>query len=351
MSRLTIITIIIVFLHAPSNGESIYSMRQQAIDTTTHRFVVSPSLHSEIIDSVSNVYCSSIAISWNSLQENIFKGPVLLEKNISWVDFLNRESKNKSISKEYFSVFSGFGSDNVLSKFRQDVLNRFGYHYNPQISISNSSIYSFSFMKKKLVFESDLGELESENLRFNGEANIAWFGFYSGWDDNHGAVNIHDYKSDDDFILQIEAEGGDDEIYFAKIKPAATLLETYLEVIKRVHRGSLSQLTIKDEVKIPYLNFQLKKEFEEIEGVKILNEKYKKYTFDKIIQIIDFDLNETGISVESLTEVHAVFGGRQKVIPRKLIFDKPFLIIMKEKSLNAPYLLLWIGNNEFMRRK
>src|SRR5687768_6206700 len=107
MSRLTFVTIIILFFHASSNGENIYSLRQQAgIDTTKHRFIVSPSLHSEIIDSISNVYCSSLAISWHSLQENIFKGPILLEKNISWVDFLNRESKNKSISQEYFSVVS-----------------------------------------------------------------------------------------------------------------------------------------------------------------------------------------------------------------------------------------------------
>jgi hypothetical protein len=96
---------------------------------------------------------------------------------------------------------------------------------------------------------------------------------------------------------------------------------------------------------------QIEKEFDEILGAKILNPGFKKYSFQKAIQIIDFNLNETGISVESITEVNAVFGLPKKVEPRELNFDKPFLIIMKEKGSHLPYFLMWVGNHELMSRK
>lgn len=351
-SRLVLIVILTLSIYTPSNGARNYGLDKSIeIDTVGKGIVVHPSLNGLIIDSLTNIYCSSLQIAWRSLQKNIFKGPILLDRKIPWVDFLNRDTSSNSLSKEFFSVKSGFGRDSVLEEFQKDLLTRFGYEYRPEIAISDYGIYSFSFIRKELKFETQLLELIHENLNFNSKAEVTCFGAYSGWPVNTNSARIHDYLSEDDFILQLEVNGELDEIYFAKIKPQITLLETYKNVVKRVTNNNFSLLSMKDEIKIPYLNFMVKKEFYDIKNARILNEGYRKYIFDKVIQMIDFDLNESGISVESITEIDAVFGGPEQVEPRKLIFDKSFFIIMKEKESNDPYLLLWIGNEKFMRGK
>lgn len=37
--------------------------------------------------------------------------------------------------------------------------------------------------------------------------------------------------------------------------------------------------------------------------------------------------------------------------PKKLIFDKPFLLYMKEKDSNKPYFAMWVDNSEIMLNK
>jgi hypothetical protein len=352
MGRLVIIVLLISFVYTHSDGAKDYGFNRSGVrDTLGKGFIVHPSLNGHIIHSMTNVYCSSLQIAWTSLRENVFKGNILIDKRIPWVDFLNRDTTGNTLGKDFFSVKSGFGRDNVLQEFQKDLLTRFGYEYRPEIAISNYSIYSFSFIRKKLKFENQFLELMHENLKFNKKATVTYFGAYAGWPVNPNSARIHDYISEDDFILQLEVDGGLDEIYLAKIKPQVTLLETYHNVFERIAKNHLSLLSIKDEIKIPYLNFKVKNQFYDIKSTRILNKGYNGFIFDKVVQIIDFDLNESGISVESITEIDAVFGGPEQVVPRKLIFDKPFFIIMKEKISKNPYLLLWIGNDEFMRSK
>ena len=36
--------------------------------------------------------------------------------------------------------------------------------------------------------------------------------------------------------------------------------------------------------------------------------------------------------------------------PRRFVFDKPFLLYLKESQADEPYLVMWIANAEFMER-
>lgn len=304
------------------------------------------------MDSVNTVYCSSFEIAWQSLRDNVFRQPIVLDRDYEWVNTLNAKPVNHSLSKEYYSAFSGFSKDEVAKKFSEDLLKRFLYDYTPQ-AFSPNDICAFSFIKKQVDFFSDFYEIKSRDLVFNEKTNVRFFGLDRPWDNPtyNQKIRIHDYNSTDDFIIQIVAKNENDEVYLAKVLPEKSLYDTYKKVMNRVAVDKVTYLEERDKLGIPYLKFQINNEFNEINGAKILNKGFEKFRFAKALQIIDFDLTEGGISVESIVEINAVFGIPRNYAPRVLNFDRSFLIIMKEKQAAVPYFLMWVGNTELMKKK
>ena len=156
-------------------------------------------------------------------------------------------------------------------------------------------------------------------------------------------VILFDYKNDNDFIIKTEVEENNDEVYFAKVIPNSTLIETYQNVIKRIKRNNITKLDTNDIIGIPYVNFNIRKNFDYLSG-RILNSKEE--TIDQAIQDVDFDLNETGIT---LTSSVAITRSAIEIKGKRLLFNKPFLIILKQKYSKYPYFLLWIENSELMK--
>jgi hypothetical protein len=353
-SKIIIAVLLCVFTTVKGNylDDQIVSAVYETVDTTSRSTFVSPVSNVILVDSINTVYCSSFEIAWQSLRDNVFKQPIVLDKNFQWVNVLNEKSVTKSLGKEYYSAFSGFGKDQIAKKFREDLRKRFDFDYKLG-PFSPFGICAFSFIKKKIDFYSDLYSIESRNLIFNDKSKVKFFGLNGGWPNPkyNEKIRIHDYNNTDDFIVQIVAENDIDEVYFAKVRPEETLHDTYINVMNRVSVDKVTFLGEKDQLGIPYLKFRVNKEFNEIRAAKILNKGFDKFHFEKALQVIDFDLDEGGVSVESVVELDAVFGIPKKFEPRVLNFDEAFLIILKEKGTTDPYFLMWVGNTEFMEKK
>ena len=227
--------------------------------------------------------------------------------------------------------------------------SRFNKTYSLPCEINETDLVTFSFFRKLVNFYSPLNDEFDKNeiLRFKNK-KVDFFGLKYGWTGTvlKEKLRLHDYISDDDFIIQIVTKDNMDEIYLAKVDPKETLELTYNIVIKRVNLNNISYLEKFDQVRIPYINLNTSKHFKEIEGKRILNENFNTYSFRQAVQLIDFNLNERGISLESIAyaDAYEAFTSAQK----KLIFDKPFLLIMKQKDNELPYFLMWISNTELM---
>jgi len=314
--------------------------------------IIIPHKNLEIQNNKNIIYCSSFEISWNKIRDEILKSPVLLDKHVAWVDYLNKLPKNNSISSDYISAIVGFVKDDILSKIQSELKEKFNFHYNPDYELNETDILSVAYLKKEIKFYKALNEdFGDEKLLFNGTTDVDFFGVSHGTEDPtyKSKLRVHDYINKDDFIFEIETKSNKDEVYFAKISPELTLEETYQKVIERINKNNLEFLGHDEEVRIPYIKFFIKKEFNEVEGAKILNEDFNNYFIGRAIQIINFDLNESGITVESIAETYSSLCYIRE--PKKLIFDKPFLIIIKEKEKEEPYFLMWINNTELMSIK
>jgi len=70
-------------------------------------------------------------------------------------------------------------------------------------------------------------------------------------------------------------------------------------------------------------------------------------SIDKAFQEIRFLLNKKGAEVKSEARIIFKDGGHE----RSFIFDKSFLIYLKEKKGKYPYLAIWIDNCELLVNK
>jgi hypothetical protein len=348
-SRVLIPILFCVFMTLKGNAvaRQILSVRRGSGDST----IVTPVANIGMTESVNIIYCASFEIAWQSLRDSVFREPIILDKNFQWVNTLNESRVNRSIGREYVSAFSGFGRDRIDQRFKDDLLARFSVEYNAE-SFLPSDIYAFSFIRKQVDFYFTLYPIDSRDLLFNNKTKIKFFGLNAGRISlaYRKKIKIHDYRNADDFVVQVVARDERDEVYLAKVSPGKTLYDTYKNVMRKVAADNITFLEEKDQLGIPYIKFRTTKEFDEIKEAKIMNKGFGKFRFAKALQIIDFDLNETGVSVESSAEIDAVFGIPRKFEPRALNFDRPFLIIMKEKDADDPYLLLWIANADLMEK-
>ena len=62
-----------------------------------------------------------------------------------------------------------------------------------------------------------------------------------------------------------------------------------------------------------------------------------------------FELDGTGAGIKSKSETTVVNPAVQYA-PKWLVFDKPFLVCLRKKGSEAPYLAMWIANAELMQK-
>jgi hypothetical protein len=83
-----------------------------------------------------------------------------------------------------------------------------------------------------------------------------------------------------------------------------------------------------------------------LESRFLTNPKWSKIFLAVAEQGIRFRLDENGARLESTAYVGWKCTARVK--PAQYVFDKPFLLCLKRKSCDQPYLAFWIETPELM---
>jgi hypothetical protein len=89
------------------------------------------------------------------------------------------------------------------------------------------------------------------------------------------------------------------------------------------------------------LNFEVSHRFREIIG-GTCSGNLSGQVIAEARQTVRFSLDEGGADLES----HAIIATLG--MPSSVVVDRPFLIALVEKGEAAPYLLLWIANDELL---
>lgn len=323
--------------------------------------VISSHMEHEIIENKNIIYCSTFQLAWNELYENIIGEKISLKDEPDMVKYLNKRLSTKSdLSENCYVAVSGFGHENIAEKINQELKAKFGEsadlftEFADQFTDEDSESFltTFSALLKNLEFETAfIGKYEIDFESNNENNTVKAFGLRE-YDDSklHNelvkqvSILFYDYESSD-CIISLHTKSINDEIILAKISPQNTLLETINFVLSKTENITPEKLNLFDSLYIPKVIFHIEHDYNELIGKIFMNKGFEALYIDKAKQEIYFKFDEKGASLRSAAGAAA--SGMSKMV-KHIIFDKPFLLLLKEKNAKYPYLVIWIGNNELL---
>lgn len=233
--------------------------------------------------------------------------------------------------------------------------------YAAEVQIADGAISVRAFFNKTLPFETKMQASETPML-FD-KTKVSAFGMYSYHEDAVRIARIIYYKDDDHFILKLLPKDKQHEILLVKGLDKYQTLKNALDLTNNlINEGKQEQgnntllwkyeITQRDMFSIPAIRFNIATNYKNLEGQSFLTKDNKTHIINEASQRTGFILNENGAVAES--EVYAVtdsIGAPVITHPKKMVFDKPFLIILKRVNKTNPYFVMEVANAELLMRK
>lgn len=367
MKPILIITFLGLLILTALGGCSKTSESTSSAITKAEQTTISPYLEVKLNSTTNTLYCASFQMAWSKMRNQIIKEDIKIEGTPPTAFQLNRQLlSNDDVSSSSYVAEAGVLSKELIERINKGLLEKFGDGESFKMATPTkavSSIIAYAYLQKNLEFRNEFEKLTAPLLfqdSSGSKASVAVFGIEKFSYSNHrheklqGQVSVYDYRNDNDFILSLRSKSDDDEIILAKVKPGKTLLDTYQAVSKRIDTGKKTEIWENESLKVPKIDFDLSYSFPELEGKQLLNSGWGGWTIAKALQDTRFKLDEKGAVLKSKAFIMAMKGeapapGNSK--PRMFIFDKPFLIYLKQKIGKYPYFVLWVNNPELMLKK
>ncbi len=329
-----------------------------------------PHLYGKIIQEKNIVYCATLQIAWDDFRKTECNGqPIQLFGSPPLADGLNRSIfPLKSLSAQcYFAT--GGEVDQIAAAMKE----RFP-HVSPKLSppsLDRNSFTFYTYLEKEMPFDRDFERL-SQSISFQmqkSKQKVNCFGLKPSETNQETGeaifeeqVKILHYKNADDFVIRLTTDGDQkDEIILAKVPSGKTLAETLQQTRDRINNKSVLHdrffLETVDTLSVPIMEINVEKTYNELHNKNIINiQRNDLWLIHAAKQTIKLRIDETGGVLISEAEVQIVgeFGESDPSPakePRKLIFDKPFLIYIQEPHAKEPYFVAWMANTELMELK
>lgn len=287
------------------------------------------------------IWAIGMQLCWNQLSDDIISGPVQLTKegqaHQQLVELFNQKRFDQSaVSPECLYTNVGFGPQ-IIKTIQEDLARDFPNRTTDtlgSLSPAPEDLICFSYLYKKFQHFSLFKEIE---MSFLGSTVK---GFTPKTSASHG-MEILDYDDDDNFVLALLSKSKEDEIILVKGNETASM-EEILQFISTPIGGSIPKED--DIIQIPNITLQFDREYHQLIGSRLIAEgnDLDEFLLVEMKEEIRLSLNYLGATVENEALMSFARGGVP--IPKRLIFDKPFWLIMKETQSPQPYLILKVNN-------
>lgn len=271
---------------------------------------------------------------------NVFFNDTLSEvvnKNNNYIFTITLKKAFKELKKVLKSktVQTNNPKLNLLEDFYPDKDALMESEYSKTINIDNDKINLTVAFKKALDFDVEIDLNETPLLFENTE--VCSFSPPSRICD---LINYHD---ENNFTLRLNPKDQDHEIILVKADFKADFNFTDHIVDTEFIE---EHITNKDKILIPMIKLDLESNYPNISNEQIYADS-KPFMISSVEQKVKFELNNKGAKVESQVE----FMGKWNCAPmepKRLIFDKPFIVYLRRKTSNTPYFVAYISNIKFL---
>lgn len=322
----------------------------------TYQAKIVPSYTSNIpaVDT-NQIWVGTFQLAWNELAEQLTdNGKVeFVEGNTPLVEELNQKSfpKNDISPEDYYLTVEETRPElkekiqkEVYEKFKIDntqTLEKMNFNLTPSYTIYTMLVKNFHFVHP---FE----PLQSEAFK-QSEQKVKYFGISKNSDvEARENVEILFYHSKEEFAIQLNTVENE-EIILYKTKEN----KTFPEYQKRIEEETKKyegkrKMQKEEELKIPYMKVDTAVNYEELCGKQIKREKGGYIV--TALQTIKFSLDETGGRVISEGIIQDVRKSTEinMAEERQFDFDNDFILFLKEKDKQKPYLALKVNSTEIM---
>ncbi len=288
------------------------------------------------------VWVGTFQLVWNDFMDEILKGPV---------KFISGEQKvAKALNKQEFKVsmlspdsyYKTYGKPTLELKGQIEtaIMEKFGEKSEilEQINWSDpdNAVFLYTMLKKEFKFVNRFTQLPSGDF---GPYHTDYFGINeSGREILYSNVRVLFYDSPSEFAVALNTRTND-EVYIYRTEENKPFNSIYKDMNKKTAKYKGSHEFMKgDKIKVPYVAFKKDVNFDELCNriIKNTDEMY----FEKALQTVDFDLNESGVKLKSEAALDVNFVSFLPQSPkegRNLEVTNTFYIFMKEKDKGMPY--------------
>lgn len=302
------------------------------------------------------LWCGTFQLAWN-------EAIGLVGEKLNFVDqpplviLLNQQDFTKQeLDASSYVAIADFEKNHVEAEIRAALEKTFGGKASPELippvpkHFGPDDFVAYAYLFKNLAFENPFENRPS--LQFDGTA-VKNFGTDKAKNEElrkmQEQVSICYYDSDDDFIIKLATKNPEDELILAKVPKPATLQAGIRDVVAKLAQSQPLRMGQKDTLAVPKLNFDLRGDIPGLVGLVLKpgpNAKVKGLKISEAKQLIRFQFNEKGAVLKS-EAVIAMVGSAMPLNPptiHHLVFDQPFLVLMKQAKSDKPYFALWVGN-------
>lgn len=293
-------------------------------------------LESPISTNKNTIYVPTFLYAWDEVKEKLKSEIIVGDSNSINFKLLNlSESQNNSLAKGEYSTSTETAGGVITAK---------------------------AFLKIALPFETKLQDLEDSIIW--SQTKVSAFGMYYYDENTVKFTTILYYKNDNKFILRLRPNDHLHEILLIKgVDNYKNLSEALKLTFKLIEKGKSEnnmnelawkyQIAENDIFSIPKIKFNIQCNFSDIEGQTFFTKDRKHHFIETAYQRTGFVLNENGAAVESEAYILTDSIGEEQALvkPKKMIFDKPFLVVVKKIKQENPLIVVRICNTELLTKK
>jgi len=320
--------------------------------TLNHTQVI-PTLDTPIEPGTNLIWCASFQLAWNEMIDILGKELRFESNEPLCVSNLNlRTVTIADLDPKTVLSTAGFYTPELVKKLNHNLKKQFGNHaLPPETPPANSSdlqLAAFSYLSVNLPFKHAFERIDSP-FRFQNQP-VEGFGIEGYSYPEKGkflaAEQILVYANTNqlDIIVELISRKTKHHLIFAKIPPESTLVATIKAVNQRMDSiQPKTGLEHHQNLKIPLFNFDITKNYAQLTNQPLINRNAKHIA--KAQQNIRFQLDERGGVLKSHSLIFSIFS----IAPvSHLIFDAPFLVMIRYGDSPQPYFALWVDNAEIL---
>ena len=317
------------------------------------------------------IYCGSFVAAWKEAERKFTKGPILLTDAPAMAGRLNRASDPaKVIPAGALYVAAGFGRDDIRKTITDGLKEKFGQAEAPTIlpaEIAPDDFIAYALLKVVFEFKEPFWN-NKYPMTFTAadgkQTGVSTFGLPSDAKNRAGDlreqvailtenVNEQTYRLES-IAIELDRFNKTHQVILAMVTPEATLAKTIEKVEADIasaakERGGKPAPTLGMDrtLLVPDLKFHLRKRFTPLIGKFFKNPGLTDTYIADAIQDTEFILNRKGVKLRS----EAMMWMRGGAMSPRLVFDKPFLLYIKQRGTNEPYFAIWVSDAIFMTKK